>query len=79
MVRSYGLRQVLITPHRPQQSGMIECVIRASKEQYVHRNGFETQQHTSRVIEEWIRFDNTRRPHQILGMKTPAMAYALAT
>jgi len=25
-----------------------------------------------------IRFYNTRRPHQALGMKTPAMAYALA-
>jgi putative transposase len=44
----------------------------------VHRHRFETQQHASRVIAEWIRFYNTRRPHQALGMKTPAMAYALA-
>ena len=48
------------------------------KEQCVHRHRFETQQHASRVIGEWIRFYNTRRPHQALGMKTPAMAYALA-
>ena len=33
---------------------------------------------SERVIGEWIRFYNTRRPHQALGMKTPAMAYALA-
>jgi putative transposase len=78
IVRSYGLRQEFITPHCPQQNGMIERVIRTLKEQCVHRHRFETQQHASRVIGEWIRFYNTRRPHQALGMKTPAMAYALA-
>ena len=72
LVRSYGLRQQFITPHCPQQSGMIERVIRTLKEQCVHRHRFETQQHASRVIGEWIRFYNTRRPHQALGMKTPA-------
>ena len=78
LVRSYGLRQEFITPHCPQQNGMIERVIRTLKEQCVHRHRFETQQHASRVIAEWIRFYNTRRPHQALDMKTPAMAYALA-
>ena len=78
IVRSYGLRQEFITPHCPQQNGMIERVIRTLKEQCVHRHRFETQQHASRVISEWIRFYNNRRPHQALGMKTPAMAYALA-
>ncbi len=78
LVRSYGLRQEFITPHCPQQNGMIERVIRTLEEQCVHRHRFETQQHASRVIGEWIRFYNHRRPHQTLGMKTPAMAYALA-
>jgi putative transposase len=78
MVRSYGLRQEFITPHCPQQNGMIERVIRTLKEQCVHRHRFETQQNASRVIGEWIRFYNTRRPHQALGMKTRASAYALA-
>jgi len=31
-----------------------------------------------RVIGDWIQFYNHRRPHQALGMKTPAEAYALA-
>ena len=78
MVRSYGLRQEFITPHCPQQNGLVERVIRTLKEQCVHRHRFETQQYASRVIGEWIGFYNTRRPHQALGMKTPAMAYALA-
>jgi len=78
MVRSYGLCQEFITPHCPQQNGMVERVIRTLKEQCVHRHRFETQQHASRVIGDWIQFYNTRRPHQALGMKTPATVYALA-
>jgi putative transposase len=36
MVRSYGLRQELITSHCPQQNGMIERVIRRLKEQCMY-------------------------------------------
>jgi putative transposase len=78
MVRGYGLRQEFITPHCPQQNGMVERVIRTLKEQCAHRHRFENQQHASRVIGDWIQFYNYRRPHQALGMKTPAEAYALA-
>ncbi|MDX2299154.1 MAG: integrase core domain-containing protein, partial [Xanthomonadaceae bacterium] len=78
LVKSYGLRQEFITPHCPQQNGMVERVIRTLKEQCTHRHRFESQQHASRVISDWIAFYNTRRPHQALGMKTPAQAYALA-
>jgi putative transposase len=78
LVRSYGLRQEFITPHCPQQNGMVERLIRTLKEQCVHRHRFETLQHAMRVIGDWIHFYNHRRPHQALGMKTPAEAYATA-
>jgi len=78
LVRSYGLRQEFITPHCPQQNGMVERVIRTLKEQCAHRHRFESIQHASRVIGDWIRFYNHRRPHQALAMKTPAEAFALA-
>ncbi|WP_329848719.1 hypothetical protein [Stenotrophomonas hibiscicola] len=32
LVRSFGLKQQLITPHCPQQNGMMERVIRELKE-----------------------------------------------
>lgn len=47
LVRSYGLRQEFITPHCSQQNGMVERVIRTSKEQCVHRHRFESQQHAT--------------------------------
>lgn len=78
MVRGYGLQQEFITPHSPEQNGMVERLIRTLKEQCVHRHRFETLQHASRVIGDWISFYNNRRPHQALGMKTPAEAFALA-
>lgn len=72
------MRQEFITPHCPQQNGMVERVIRTLKEQCVHRHRFESLQNASRVIGDWIGFYNHQRPHQALKMKTPAEAYALA-
>ncbi len=48
---------------------MVERVISTLKDQYVHSHRFETLQHTSRVISDWIGFYNHRRPHQSLGMR----------
>ena len=78
LVKSYGLQQEFITPYTPEQNGMVERVIRTLKEQCAHRHRFESLVHASRVIADWIGFYNHRRPHQALGMKTPAMAYQLA-
>ena len=78
LVKSYGLQQEFITPYTPEQNGMVERVIRTLKEQCAHRQRFETLQHASRVIGDWIQFYNQKRPHQALKMKTPAQAYAQA-
>lgn len=78
LVRGYGLRQEFITPHTPQQNGLVERMIRTLKEQCIHRHRFESLQHATRVIADWIQFYNHRRPHQALDMKTPAQAYTLA-
>lgn len=78
LAKQYGLKQEFITPHCPQQNGMVERLIRTLKEQCLHRHRFETIQHANRVIADWIHFYNHRRPHQALGMKTPADAFRLA-
>ena len=78
IVRSYGLKQEFITPHCPQQNGMVERFIRTLKEQCVHRHRFESTQYAMRVIGDWIALYNNRRPHQALAMRTPAEAFRLA-
>jgi len=78
LVRSYGLLQEFITPHCPQQNGMMERLIRSLKEQCVHRQRFESLAHADRAIGDWIGFYNNQRPHQALAMRTPAQAFELA-
>ena len=77
LVKSYGLQQEFITPYSPEQNGMVERVIRTLKDPCVHRHRFETLQHASRVIGDWIGFYNHQRPHQALKMKTPAQTYEM--
>ena len=77
LVKSYGLQQEFITPHCPEQNGLVERVIRTIKEQCVHRQRFETLQHASRVISDWIGFYNQKRPHQALKMRTPSQVFEI--
>jgi putative transposase len=76
LVRGYGLKQEFITPHCPQQNGMVERVIRTLKEQCVHRHRLENHIHALRMIGDWIAFYNQQRPHQALKMMSPDAAYA---
>lgn len=78
LVTSYGLRQEFIMPYSPEQNGMVERVFRTLKYQCMHRHRFETLQHVSRVIADWIGLYNHRRPHRALNMNPPSEAYALA-
>ena len=57
---------------------MVERVIRTLKDQCVHRHRFESAQHASRVIGDWIGFYNHLRPHQAPLRRTPAEVYAVA-
>jgi len=70
LVRSYGLKQEVITPHCRQQNGMVGRVIRTLKEQCVHRHRFESQSHALRMIGDWIAFYNQQRQNQAPKMMT---------
>lgn len=78
LVKSYDLKLEFIRPYTPQQNGLVERMIRSLKEQCIHRHRFETLQHASRVIGEWIQFYNHQQPHHAQEMKTPDEAFSLA-
>ncbi len=78
LVRAYGLEQEFITPYTPQQNGMVERLIRTIKEQCIYHHRFESIRNAESMIGKWIKFYNEERPHQSLGMKSPAKSFRLA-
>ena len=51
LVRSHGLKQAFITPHCPQQNGMVARVIRTLKKQCGQRHRFESLPHAPRLLQ----------------------------
>ena len=66
LVRNYGLTDGLITPHCPQQNGLVERIMRKWEEQCVHRQRFHAQQQAIRIIADWIDLSNDGHPSQLL-------------
>lgn len=75
--RAYGLDQEFITPYTPEQNGMIERFFRSLKEECVWLQNFSGFEEARRVIEDWIEWYNTGRPHQSLGDLSPREYRAL--
>ena len=69
--KQYGLEQEFITPYTPQQNGMIERFFRSLKEECIWLHTFENATHVKQVVEKWIEFYNTKRPHQSLNYQSP--------
>ena len=76
LARQHGVTQEFITPRTPQQNGLVERFIRTFKQHCGYKGHFRSLAEAKSGIENWIRFYNHRRPHQALGMKTPAQACA---
>ena len=69
--RSYQLRQEFITPHTPEQNGMIERFFRSFKEECVWQHNFKDFAEAKRATSAWLDWYNAERPHQALGYKSP--------
>ena len=69
--RSYQLRQEFITPHTPEQNGMIERFFRSFKEECVWQYNFKDFAEAKRATSAWLDWYNAERPHQALGYKSP--------
>jgi len=76
-VQLWPLHQEFITPHTPEQNGMVKRVIRTC-EAVVRTppSVLDSVPHAGWVIGGWISFYNHIGPHQALGMKTPAATNA---
>ncbi len=88
--RSHGRKQALISPHGPQQNGMVTRVIRILKERCIHRQRLDWIRHATRAIGNGLfgrclepmavaaTLCNNCRPRRALAMRTPAQAFGSA-
>ena len=53
-VKNYGLQQKFITPYSPEQNGMAERVKSTLNGQCARLHSFESLQHDSLVVGDWI-------------------------
>ena len=70
--RAIRLEQEFITPYTPEQNGLIERFFRSAKEECVWQHRFASFAEAQPIIDAWIAWYNTERPHQALGYRSPS-------
>jgi putative transposase len=69
--QNYGLEQEFITPYTPEQNGIIERFFRTLKEECIWQHLFKDFGEARVIIQKWIEWYNTGRPHQSLKYLSP--------
>jgi transposase InsO family protein len=70
-----GIRVSHSAPYHPQTNGKIERFHRSLKAEVLAGRSFADLQQAQRAFEHWRGIYNQERPHDALGMQTPAMRY----
>lgn len=70
--REHGIEHLLTQPRSPTTTGKIERFHRALRTEFRTDRVFDDLGHAQAELDEWVDEYNTRRPHQALGMATPA-------
>jgi len=70
--RERGIRHLLAAPHSPTTCGKVERFHRTLRSELLHGNGLTTLEAAQQAIDAYVHHYNTERPHQALGMLTPA-------
>jgi transposase InsO family protein len=70
--RENGIEHLLTQPRSPTTTGKVERFHRAIRTEFRTDREFVDLAHAQAELDEWVVEYNTRRPHQALGMATPA-------
>lgn len=76
ILRENGIRHRLTQPRSPTTTGKIERFHRALRTEFDTARVFGTLQAAQAELDEWVRYYNTERPHQAIGMTVPAERFA---
>jgi transposase InsO family protein len=73
--RENGVDHVLTAPRSPTTTGKIERFHRTLRAEFDTRRVFSSLKTAQQALDEWVGYYNTERPHQAIGMATPASRF----
>ena len=73
--RENGVDHLLTMPRSPTTTGKIERFHRTLRAEFDTRRVFTSLKTAQQALDEWVGYYNTQRPHQALGMATPASRF----
>jgi transposase InsO family protein len=75
--RQNGIDHLLTQPRSPTTTGKIERFHRSMRAEFLDsRTAFTNLRVAQQALDEWVEFYNTARPHQAIGMLTPAQRFS---
>ena len=72
ILRENGVKHRLTQPRSPTTTGKVERFHRALRAEFDTARVFKSLRAAQAELDEWVRFYNTERPHQAIGMVVPA-------
>jgi transposase InsO family protein len=77
--RENGVEHLLTAPRSPTTTGKIERFHRSLRAEFLTGRVFDTLAQAQDALDAWVRFYNTERPHQGIGMVPPAERFHAKT
>ena len=78
ILREHDVRHLLTAPRSPTTTGKVERFHRTLRTEFLAGRTFASLEEAQAELDAWVRQYNAERPHQSLGMATPAARFALA-
>jgi transposase InsO family protein len=76
--RENGIRHLLTAPSSPTTTGKVERFHKTVRREFLSGRIFASIEEAQAELDAWIDFYNTERPHQGIGMVSPATRFSLA-
>jgi len=76
--RENGVRHLLTAPRSPTTTGKVERFHKTVRSEFLAERVFASLEEAQAELDRWVAHYNQERPHQGIGMVTPAKRFALA-
>lgn len=74
-IKRLGIKHTRTMVNTPKGNAVIERFFKSLKQECVWQHGFTSYEEARDVINKWVKFYNSERPHQTLNYVTPEMFY----